>query len=328
MTPTIMTRTLRIIAAVLLTLVPAIALAQTTVRVTVDKASLWRAGFGSLITVVVENQVLEVVGRQGDWLEVVVPAGSSEDRRPALISLKQVTLVSGALPADGTTAAATPGLRPGGGLPPLTPPGQRPGAAGPGRAAAQASQPAPPLDWGLRGFGDVSYHFFTARDTFKAVLDQPGGVFFGGGAEFRLPQGLFVQAATRFFKKTGERVFVLDDEVFPLGIENEVTIMPIEFTAGWRFRSRGAIPYAGGGAGTYRLKETSEFEDPLEKVDERFSSYHVLAGAEFRGRGWVAGAVEVQYTLVPDALTGGLAEIYDEHDLGGVAVRFKIVIGR
>ncbi len=84
----------------------------------------------------------------------------------------------------------------------------------------------------------------------------------------------------------------------------------------------------GGGGGTYRLKESSEFEDPLEKVDEQFSSYHVLAGAEFRGRGWVAGAVEVQYTLVPDALSRGLADIYDEHDLGGFDVRFKIVIGR
>ena len=79
-----MPRTLRFVAAILLTLVPAIALAQTTVRVTVDKATLWRAGFGSMITVVGENQVLEVVGRQGDWLEVVVPANSSQDRRTAL----------------------------------------------------------------------------------------------------------------------------------------------------------------------------------------------------------------------------------------------------
>jgi hypothetical protein len=328
-----MTRTLRFAAAILLTLVPAVALAQTTVRVTVDKATLWRAGFGSMITVVVEDQVLEVVGRQGEWIEVVVPAGSSQDRRTALISIKQVTLVSGALPPDGTTSAATPGARPGG-LPPLPYPGQRPGFTPPagqqpaGQAAARPAAQQPGLDAGLRGFADVSYHFFAAKDTFEAVLDQPGGPFFGGGAEFRFSQGLFVQAAARWFRKTGERVFVLDDEVFPLGIENEVTIAPTEFTAGWRFRSAGAIPYVGGGAGIYRFKETSEFEDPLEKVDEQFTSYHVLAGAEFRTRGWLAGAVEVQYTMVPDSLTGGLADIYDEHDLGGFDVRFKIVIGR
>jgi hypothetical protein len=328
MTPTIKTRTLRLLAALLLTLLPSAALAQTTVRVTVDKATLWRAGFGSIVTVAAENQILEVVGRQGDWLEVVVPAGSSQDRRTALISIKQVTLSSGTLPPDGTTSAATPASRPSG-LPPLPLPGQRPGTAAPGqRPGGPAARPLPPLDAGVRGFGDVSYHFFTAHDTFKAVLDQPGGPFFGGGAEFRLRQGPFVQVAGRFFRKTGERVFVLDDEVFPLGIENEVTITPIEFTAGWRFRSRGAIPYVGGGGGIYRLKETSEFEDPLETVDEQFTSYHVLAGAEFRGRGWVAGAIEFQYTLVRDSLTGGLADIYDEHDLGGFDLRFKIVIGR
>lgn len=190
------------------------------------------------------------------------------------------------------------------------------------------SAPARRLDTGLRGFADVSYHFFTARDTFEAVLDQGGGPFFGGGAEFRMSNGLFVQAAARYFKKTGERVFVLDDEVFPLGIENEVTINPIEFTGGGRFMSSGVLSYVGGGVGLYRLRETSEFEDPLEKVDEQFTSYHVLAGVEFRSRGWIAGAVEFQYTWVPDSLTGGLADIYDEHDLGGFDVRFKLVIGR
>jgi hypothetical protein len=325
-----MTRAFRFLAAIVLTLVPAIALAQTTVRVTVDKATLWRPGFGSVVTVVVENQVLEVVGRQGDWLEVVVPAGSSQDRRTALISMKQVTLATGTLPPDGTSSAATPGMRPGG--LDLPSPTQRPGFAPlPGQPPGQRARPAAPplpLDTGLRGFADVSYHLFTANDTFDAVLGQPGGPFFGGGAEFRFPGGLFVQAAARYFKKTGERVFVLDDEVFPLGIEDEVTVQPIAFSAGYRFRSGGSIAYVGGGAGIYRFKETSEFEDPSEQVDEQFTSYHVLAGAEFRGRGWIGAAVEVQYTMVPDSLKGGLADLYEEDDLGGFDIRFKIVIGK
>jgi hypothetical protein len=322
-----MTRTLRFLAAIVLTLVPAVALAQTTVRVTVDKATLWRPGFGSVVTVVAENQVLEVVGRQGDWLEVVVPAGSSQDRRTGLISVKQVTLATGTLPADGTSSSATPGMRPGGlGLPS---PGQRPGFATlPGQQPARPAAPSIPLDTGLRGFADVSYHLFTANDTFDAVLGQPGGPFFGGGAEFRFKGGPFVQVAARYFKKTGERVFVLDDEVFSLGIEDEVTVQPTEFSAGYRFRSGGSIAYVGGGAGLYRFKETSEFEDPTESVDEQFTSYHVLAGAEFRGRGWIGAALEVQYTMVPDSLKGGLADIYDEKDLGGFDIRFKIVIGK
>lgn len=323
-----MMRTLRFVVAIALTLAPTVALAQTTVRVTVEKATLWRAGFTTMVTVVGENQVLEVVGRQGDWIEVVVPANSSQDRRTALVSIRQVTVVSGTLPPDGTTSAATPGSRPG--SLPLPDPGQRPGFAAPQTPAGQSPRPKPrpPLDTGLRGFGDVSYHFFTANDTFDAVLGLPGGPFFGGGVEYRFSNGLFVQGAARWFTKTGERVFVLDDEVFPLGIEDEVTITPVEFTGGWRFRSTGAIPYVGGGAGLYQFTETSELEDPLEKVDEQFTSYHLVAGAEFRGRGWIAAAVEFQYTFVPDSLTGGLADIYDEHDLGGFDIRFKIVIGR
>ena len=250
-----MMRTLRFVVAVALTLAPTVALAQTTVRVTVDKATLWRAGFTTMVTVVGENQVLEVVGRQGDWIEVVVPANSSQDRRTALISIRQVTVVSGTLPADGTTSAATPGTRPGG-LQPLPDPGQRPGfAASPGQPpigqSARPAPPRPPLDTGFRGFGDVSYHFFTANDTFEAVFDQPGGPFFGGGVEYRFSNGLFVQGAARWFKKTGERVFVLDDEVFPLGIENEVTITPAEFTGGWRFRS--AAPFRTSEAAQVRI---------------------------------------------------------------------------
>lgn len=325
-----MTRPLRFVAAIVLTLVPAVALAQTTVRVTVDKTTLWRPGFGSIVSVAPEGQVLEVIGRQGDWLEVVVPGGAPQDRRTALVSIKQVTLTSGTLPADGTSSAATPGTRPGGLN--LPSPGQRPGFPQlpnqqPGQPARPAA-PRAPLDTGIRGFADVSYHFFTANDTFDAVLGQPGGPFFGGGAEFRFGNGLFVQGAARYFKKTGERVFVLDDEVFPLGIEDEVTVQPTEFTGGYRFRSGATVSYVGGGAGIYRFKETSEFEQAGERVDEQFTSYHFLAGAEFRTTAWIGAAVEMQYTLVPDSLTGGLADIHDEHDLGGFDIRFKIVIGK
>jgi hypothetical protein len=305
------------VAFACLILVPAVALAQATVRVTADRATLWRPGFGSVITVVAENVELDVVGRQGDWLEVVVPAGSSEDRRTGLISIKQVTLVTGTLPADSSS-------QPGAALP-------RPGVGARPSPFQRAGQPAAPLgprDTGIRGFADVSYHFFTARDTFKAVLDQPGGPFVGGGGELRLGNGLFVQGAVRWFRQTGERVFVLDDEVFPLGIEDTITIVPISATAGFRLRSRGVVPYVGGGVGVYRFQETSEFEDPAEKIEEDFKSFHILGGAEWRTRSWWAAAFEIQYTFVPDSLEGGLAEIFDERDLGGLDLRFKLVIGR
>ena len=124
-------------------------------------------------------------------------------------------------------------------------------------------------------------------------------------------------------------MFVLDDEVFPLGIEDEVTITPIgvhgrmAISIGWRHsvrrRWRRYLPLQGN-VGASRIRSRRWTSNSRATTS--------LAGAEFRGRGWIAGAVEVQYTMVPDSLTGGLADIYDEHDLGGFDVRFKIVIGR
>ena len=70
------------------------------------------------------------------------------------------------------------------------------------------------------------------------------------------------------------------------------------------------------------------FAPPTLNRRTRLAREFDFHGAEFRGRGWIAAAVEFQYTFVPDSLTGGLADIYDEHDLGGFDVRFKIVIGR
>ena len=58
------------------------------------------------------------------------------------------------------------------------------------------------------------------------------------------------------------------------------------------------------------------------------TSYHVQAAAEWHKRGLLATAVELQYTWVPNALTGGVAGSVGERDLGGVQVRVKILLGR
>jgi hypothetical protein len=299
----------RVVAgAILAVLVASPALAQTRARVTVDRTPIWRQTFLTVVTVVLEGTELEVVSRQGDWLEVVVPSGTPGDRLTGFVSIHQVSVVSGTLPESGRPAPAAP-------VAPL--PGQRPPA---GRVL--------PPDTGFRGFGDASYNWFTANDSFKAVLDQSYGAFLGGGLEFRAPSRWFAQGAVRWFRKTGERAFVLDDEVFPLGIPETVTIVPVSFTFGYRMPARNTYPYFGGGAGAYYFKETSDFALPEEDIDTRFASYHLVGGVEFRGRSWIAAAVEVQYTFVPNSLSGPIPEAFDEDDLGGLEVRFKMVFGR
>src|SRR5437870_7257322 len=125
---------------------------------------------------------------------------------------------------------------------------------------------------------------------------------------------------------------VCSSDLFPLGIPVNVTVTPIELTGGYRFDfgSR-VVPYGGGGVSWYRYKETSRFATDAENVNERFNGYQILGGAEVRIWKWIAAAGEVQWASVPDALgqdPNGISREFNEKDLGGTTIRFKVVIGR
>jgi opacity protein-like surface antigen len=196
-------------------------------------------------------------------------------------------------------------------------------------AAAPASAQDMPV--GVRGFGSFGNIVFTAQDSFDAVLGQPSGPIYGGGGQVLLPFGIYAEVSFRQFKRTGERVFVgPDDEVFPLGIPLQVTIQPLDITAGWRAARWGRfVPYGGGGFSSYRYKETSDFADPGDDVDERFTGFHVVGGAEYLVLRWIAVGGEVSWSTIPDALgQGGASAAFGEDDLGGTTFRLKISVGR
>ena len=199
-----------------------------------------------------------------------------------------------------------------------------------------AARPAPtPQQTSIRGFGDLGVTLFSASDTFDAVLGSSAGVFFGGGVEVVLPQRYFFNVRLSRFSKSGERVFVDEGEVFPLGINTEISITPIEVTGGYRFQPRGrtrsVIPYLGGGVGFHRYSETSDFADSDEDVSETFTGFHALGGVEFRLSRIFAIGGEGQWTTVPDALgseTSSASEAFGEKNLGGFGFRVRFVIGR
>jgi opacity protein-like surface antigen len=194
------------------------------------------------------------------------------------------------------------------------------------------ARPATRQPLAIRGFGDLGVIRFAAGDAFEATLGSPSGVFFGGGVEVVLPQQWFVGLRLSHFDKSGERVFVQDNEAFPLGIDMKVAITPIEVSAGYRFRSgrRNLIPYLGGGIGWHRYTETSDFADAAEDVKETFTGYHVLGGAEYRMGRMFAIAGEAQWTTIPDALSGvsSAAEAFGESNLGGFGFHVRFVVGR
>lgn len=196
---------------------------------------------------------------------------------------------------------------------------------------------AAPTAWAqsleVHGFFDVGGTAFTAHDSFNAVFGSSVGMMIGGGGGVVLPQQIFIDVRASRFKKDGRRVFVDNGDVFDLGIDNTVTITPLDFTGGYRFgRTRDSVrPYAGGGFSWYRYEETDQFATSDETSSDSFKGFHLLGGAEFRISKWLGAAGEVQWTSVPNALgqeASSVGQGFDETNLGGVTFRAKLVIGR
>jgi hypothetical protein len=195
-----------------------------------------------------------------------------------------------------------------------------------GRPASAQSDPA----LALRPFVIVTAQAFTAKETFEAGFGESIQPFYGGGLSLVTNTGFFLDITASRFRKTGERVFRNGDDTFPLGIPLSVTITPLEFSFGYRFRtSRAVVPYFGGGLGSYRYQETSDEADPSEEIDTRKGGYLAVGGVDFRAAPWFRVGVDVQYTLVTGILgEGGFSQQVGEDDLGGLAARLKFTVGR
>jgi hypothetical protein len=197
--------------------------------------------------------------------------------------------------------------------------------------------PPPSRSVEIGGYAMAGLMNFTAADSFEVIFGRPSGPIFGGGARIGLPVraafgGVFVDVGAWRFRDEGERVFVFGGEEFALNIPVEITITPVELSAGWQFRFRRAPrvrPYVAGGFSSYGYRETSPFNTPAEDVDDRFSGYHLYGGGEYKITRWLGVAGELNWTTIPDALgIGGVSAEFDESDLGGASFRFKITIGR
>ena len=63
---------------------------------------------------------------------------------------------------------------------------------------------------------------------------------------------------------------------------------------------------------------------------EQFSCFHILGGAEVRLVRWLSLGGELQWATVPDAIgedPNSVAREFNESDLGGTTVRFKVIVG-
>jgi hypothetical protein len=172
---------------------------------------------------------------------------------------------------------------------------------------------------------------FAATKTFDAVLGDSSFPIYGAGARIRSGSLFFDFGAWRF-QETGERVFIFEDQVYPLGIPVEVTATPVEITAGWMFHFKRAPrlrPYLAGGLTSMSYREESDFSTRFENDNKTFNGLLARGGAEFTIIKWVGVAGEAVWSSIPDALgSGGVSKAFSETDLGGASFRFKIVVGR
>jgi outer membrane protein W len=197
-------------------------------------------------------------------------------------------------------------------------------------AAPAAAQDPPALS--IRPFVMATEQSFTAIDTFDASFGKTAFPFFGGGVQVVVHDGFFVELTASRFRQTGERAYLSGGTAFKLGIPLTATITPFEISGGYRFRLRQAPrvrPYAAVGYGSYAYQETSDFAEPGEDVDTKHSGFVVNGGVEFRAHSWVGVAIDVQYSQVKGILgIGGVSQQAGESDLGGIAARLKLIVGR
>ena len=294
-----------------LALYPAPASAQARVRVTSNQTNIWRPGFTVVAAVAQSGDVLDVVRRQGNWYEVVIPSSELQRRQTGFIAVSRVE------PIDGAPGSAPPAS-------PRTAPPRS--AESPRQGTTSAT--APQASTGFSVFGLGGYGWFTANDSFSAVLGKSGGPWYGGGAQFRFNRRYFVEATAEHFQATGQRVFVFEKNVYPLGIDDKVSLTPLMAAGGIRFPGPSYTTYVGGGAGAYLVRETSDFADDSENVKDTKAAYRGLVGVEWPIARHMLAALELQYTAVPNGLTGSVATAFDESDLGGFQIRARIAFGR
>jgi opacity protein-like surface antigen len=198
-----------------------------------------------------------------------------------------------------------------------------------GLAAAAPSRAEGPGIHVVAGYFDMTH----ARRSARALFGSTGGVTFGGGVSYAFGRGPFVEAGTRYFSRSGQRVFVAERNgpVFPLGHPLRVTMLPTAVTLGYRFRrTRALTPYAGLGGGFVWYRERSTVGGLSEIQRTTRPSGHLTAGAELR-RGPLRFAAEASYSRTPNLLgvrPDSVAKVYGEKDAGGLGFVLKLGLSR
>lgn len=189
-------------------------------------------------------------------------------------------------------------------------------------------RPPAKLPTGIRLFGAVDVEQMLAKQSFAATLGTSTLLGFGAGVDVINLRGggLFMRVAASVMTKSGTR----SDRTVSNGIALDVTMLPIDLGLGWRFnhvtRTNQVTPFIGGGALVMHYSETTPAGSPSDNTSAWFLGVEAFGGVDFRLGSSLTVAPEVDFRSLPGAIgSGGLSQVFNETNLGGVA--FRVTVG-
>lgn len=182
-----------------------------------------------------------------------------------------------------------------------------------------------------RLFGWLDAHQMTAKESFDAVAGISTVVGAGAGLEVhRVWRGVFLRGAFSRMTVEGERVFVFDGTVFPLGSPLDITMTPIDLAAGWRFGQVGGrvVPYVGAGASWLKYREDGDGSTSSETVKETYTGAVIFGGVDVTVWRYISAGAELAWRTAKVKNPGGAFAAFGEDDLGSTSVRVLLSIRR
>jgi opacity protein-like surface antigen len=171
---------------------------------------------------------------------------------------------------------------------------------------------------------------FASAQTFEAVFGSARKrSILVGGTVSGIWRGLFADVSVSQVTLDGQRVFVDDGDIFPLGIATTVKVRPFDVIGGWRFDAGRLSPYVGGGFTVMSYSESDDFTESGEGVDDTGTGPALLAGVDVQAARLLRVGGELRYRSVRGVLgTDGASAAFGEDQLGGFAVGVRVSLGR
>jgi hypothetical protein len=189
-------------------------------------------------------------------------------------------------------------------------------------------RPAAKLPTVIRLFGAVDVEQMLAKQSFAATLGTSTLLGFGAGVDVINLRGggLFMRVAVSVMSKSGTR----SDGTVSNNIALDVTMLPVDLAVGWRFnhvtRTNQMTPFVGGGALLLHYSETTPAGSSTDNTIAWFAGFEMFGGVDLRLGSSLTVAPEVDFRSLPGAIgSGGLSQVFNETNLGGVA--FRVTVG-